>query len=406
MSETTLTLTTSLKTATLAVTAPGDVAQSSADSPLTIGDIFRRYGPAYRRKHADRMPAQQLRVMYLLERCRTGELGSALYQCTACGRQHMVHRSCGNRHCPQCQGHKARQWFERQLDRLLPCPYFLMTFTVPKQLRRVIRRNPRECLPALFAASAATLRKLARNPKYVGSDDVGFTGVLHTWGRTLVYHPHVHYLVPGGAIGADGQSWLPSRADFFVPVKAASRIFRAQFRQLLQKHGLLGHVPKAVWRQRWVVHCLAVGDGRSSLRYLAPYVYRVAIGNRRIVRCEPGPDGWGRVTFTYRQKGTNHTRTMTVTAEEFIRRFLQHVLPPRFQKVRHFGFAHPRRKVDYEWLKMLVTATLNEVYVLIAAAKPLALPYRPTCPACGGPLAYVGFLTLQNWHPVYPHDTG
>jgi hypothetical protein len=363
-------------------------AERRAATP-TIGDIFRQYGPAYRRKFGDRMSCDQLQVMRSLEQCRTGELGAALYRCEACGREHVVPQSCGNRHCPQCQGHKAREWLDAQLDKLLPCPYFLVTFTVPKDLRRFVRSHPRECYRALFQASAATLIELAKNPKYVGSRRLGFTGVLHTWGRSLIYHPHVHFIVPGGAIGADGTGWLPSRADFFVPVRAASVIFRAKFKELLAEAGLVDQIPPKVWTKKWVVHSKAVGDGRRALRYLAPYVYRVAISNRRIVKCEPGPDGSGRVTITYRPSGSGRYRAMQLTTEEFIRRFLQHVLPRGFQKVRHYGFAHPRSKIDLEWLKMLVTATLNLVYELIVAPKPLPVLYRATCPHCGGVLRRV-----------------
>ena len=369
---------------------------------MTIGEIFRRYGPDYRQKYASRMSRDQRQVMALLERCRTGELGAALYRCEACGKSHVMPRSCGNRHCLLCQGHKARQWLDEQLDKLLPCAYFLVTFTVPGELRRVIRGHPRECYSALFEAAVAKRRELAQNPRHVGSRRLGFTGVLHTWGRALSYHPHLHFIVPGGGLSDDGQRWLPSRVDFFLPVKAASVIFRAKFRQQMQEAGLLGKIPSSVWTRNWVVHSQAVGDGRRALRYLAPYVYRVALSKRRIVKCEPGPDGSGRVTFTYRKSGSKRWRRMTVTAEEFIRRFLQHVLPRGWQKVRHYGFAHPRHRVDREWLKMLVTVTLNEVCVLIVAAKPVPVPHRPTCVRCGGPLICVGFLDADEWIAVTP----
>ena len=364
----------------------------------TIGEIFRRYGPAYRAKFADRMSRDQLQVMKMVERCRTGELGAALYRCDACGRDHVVPQSCGNRHCPQCQGHKAKEWLDEQLEKLLPCPYFLITFTIPHELRRFVRSHARACYQAMFRASAATLIELANNPKYVGSRRLGFTGVLHTWGRTLSYHPHVHFIVPGGAIGKDGTAWLPSRANFFVPVRAASILFRAKFKKLMAEAGLivLGKIPQEVWAKSWVVHSKAVGDGRRALRYLAPYVYRVAISNRRIVKCEPGPHGSGRVTITYRKSGSRRYRAMELTAEEFIRRFLEHVLPRGFQKVRHYGFAHPRSKIDLEWLKMLVTATLKLVYELIVAPKPLPVVVRPTCPHCGGVLRRVAVIPASG----------
>lgn len=362
----------------------------------TIGDILRLYGPAYRAKYAARMSPEQLRVMDKLQRCRTGELGHALYHCDACGTDHAMPQSCGNRHCPQCQGQKAKQWLQKQLDKLLPCAYFLITFTVPQELRRFVRGHPRECYQAMFEAAAAALRELASNPKYVGSSRIGFTGVLHTWGRDLNYHPHVHFIVPGGALSNDGQEWLPSRVDFFVPVKAASAIYRAKFLACLATAGLGDKARKTLGNKKWVVHCQAVGDGRQALRYLAPYVYRVAISNRRMLKCEPGPDGLGRVTFTYRKSGSRRYRVTTVTAQEFIRRFLQHVLPRGFQKVRHWGFAHPRQRTDFEWLQMLVTVTLNLVYLLVVAAKPLPLPHRPSCPHCGAELTFRRFVPAAD----------
>lgn len=243
-------------------------------------------------------------------------------------------------------------------------------------------------------ASSQTVMKLAKDPKYIGSKQVGMTGVLHTWGRDLNYHPHVHFLVPGGAIGKDKVSWLPSRADFLIPVMAASKIFRAKFRSLMIRCGLFAKIPQSVWSQDWNVNSKAVGDGRQALQYLAPYVFRVAIGNWRIRNVEPGPDGLGQVTFMVRPSKTFKYKPMTVTAEEFMRRFLQHVLPSGFQKVRHFGFAHPRANIDWEWLAMVVTITLNMVYVLTVKAKidvPSAVKAMP-CPKCGGKLKYVGMI--------------
>ena len=346
----------------------------------TLGAILRHYGPAYRRDHAGQLTTEQLQVLHLLERCRTGALGHAVYRCDACGTYHTVPQSCGNRHCPQCQGQRAKRWLETQLARRLPCAYFLITFTVPAELRELFQTQPRECYGALFTAGAGTLRKLAQNPKHVGSSRLGFTGVLHTWGRDLCYHPHVHFLVPGGALSEDGQQWLPSRADFFVPVQAASPIVRALFLEALAKCGLAEQARQVLGDQAWVVHSQAVGDGEQVLRYLAPYVYRVALSQRRLVKCEPGPDGLGRVTFLYRQSHTRRYRPMTLTADEFIRRFLQHVLPTGFQKVRHYGFAHPRQQIDWEWLKMLVTVTLNQIYVLLVTGSHAAHPARPALP--------------------------
>jgi hypothetical protein len=375
----------------------------SATRP-TIGDIFRLYRPAYLRKYGEKISRDQRKVMAALAACRTGELGSVVYRSHPCGRHHVVPRSCGNRHCPACQGAKAKDWLDRQLDNLLPCPYFLITFTVPKELRRFVRSHPRECYRALFDTAAATLIELASNPKYVGSRTLGFSGVLHTWGRTLTFHPHVHFIVPGGAIGDDGQSWLSSRVDFFVPLRAASVIFRAKFKQIMEELGWLDRIDPVVWEKKWVVHSKPVGDGRRALRYLAPYVFRVAISNRRLVKWETDDQGVCRVTFTYRKSGSRRYRQMTVEVEEFIRRFLQHVLPKGFQKVRHYGFAHPRQKIDLEWLQMLVTTTLNLVYVLTVRMRPLPVKHVPVCPECGEALECLGFLSALT-HPSIGFDT-
>jgi len=310
---------------------------------------------------------------------------------------HAMGRSCGNRHCPTCQQDNAKAWLEKQTARLLPCPYFLITFTIPAGLRGLARSHQRIAYPALFDASSAAIKPLAADPKYVGTTQCGFFGVLHTWGRTLDYHPHVHYVVPGGGIGQDGTQWLPSRANYFVPVEALSVLFRAKFRDALGRAGLLSQVDPAVWRQKWVVHSKAVGDGRASLKYLAPYVFRFAISDRRIVACDDD-----RVTFSYRRSGSNRWRKMTVHAFEFIRRFLQHVLPSGFPKVRHYGFLSPNSRESVEAVRWLVTLHYALTYRLLANAlhETVAQP-RIRCPKCGGPMRVLAFLP----RPVTTFDT-
>ena len=205
----------------------------------TVADVLRRYGPAYLERFGAAMPAEHKKVLDAITACRTGQLGTVIYECASCGTTHAMGRSCGNRHCPTCQQDKAKAWLENQIDRLLPCPYFLLTFTVPAGLRGFVRRHQRVAYAAMFEASSAAIKTLAADPKYVGTARCGFFGVLHTWGRTLEYHPHVHYVVPGGGISADGSQWLASRADFFVPVRALSILFRAKFRAALKRAGLL-----------------------------------------------------------------------------------------------------------------------------------------------------------------------
>ena len=353
----------------------------------TVADVLRQYGGAYLEQFGATMPGEHKKVLRAITACRTGALGTVLYACESCGRTHTVGRSCGSRHCPTCQQDKTRAWLERQLDRLLPCPYFLVTFTLPAELRALARSHQRVVYAALFEASSEALRGLAADPKFVGTDRLGFFGVLHTWGRTLDYHPHVHYVVPGGGLSADGSCWLPSRADFLVPVRALSIIFRAKFRDILEREGLLNLADPAVWRRDWVVHSQAAGDGRASLRYLAPYVFRVAIGDHRIVSCDDG-----RVTFSYRRVGSNRPRKMTLDAPEFIRRFLQHVLPAGFQKVRHFGFLSPHSGIVLEAVRWLVTLLNGAIFALQAArAKGPTTTAAPRCPVCGSPMCVVGF---------------
>lgn len=299
-----------------------------------LGEIFRQHGAVYRGKYGRRMPPNHHQVMRAIERCRTKALGGHVYQCPDCGELQYRYHSCRNRHCPQCQQGTAQQWLEKQKDLLLPTPYFMLTFTLPEGMRRVARSHQKLFYNLLFRASVAATQKLSQDPRFIGGH-VGMLGVLHTWGRTLTYHPHVHYLVPAGGVDKNG-SWIPARNAFLMPVKALAKIFRAKFRQALRKSDCYDEIPAKVWRQPWVVHCKAVGDGASALKYLAPYIFRVAISNKRIVKMSDT-----HVTFRYRSTKTGKIKTCTLLAEEFIRRFLQHVLPKGFVKVRYYGFFSP-----------------------------------------------------------------
>lgn len=354
----------------------------------TVADVLRQYGPAYLERFGAAMPPEHQKVLRAIMACRTGELGTALYKCQSCGKTHAVPSACGNRHCPNCQWAKTADWLQEQTARLLPCPYFMVTFTVPAEMRAVLRRHQRIGYAALFEASSGALKELASNPRFVGSSRCGFTGVLQTWGRTLEYHPHVHYIVPGGALSEDGTKWLPSRPNYFVPEKALAIVFRAKFRDALHRAGLLHLVNPAVWQVDWVVDSEAVGDGRTSLKYLAPYVYRIAISDHRIVSYDNE-----RVTFSYRPSGSKRERKMTVEAFEFIRRFLQHVLPKGFQKVRHYGFLSPSSKHSIEEVRRLVALHYGLVPLLLARLLQVASTQSEMrCDECGGPMRYLGWF--------------
>lgn len=362
----------------------------------TLGDIVRRHGEEYLARHGPSVPVEHRRVLALLGACRTGELGRVRWQCDRCGRSHETPRSCGNRHCPQCQSSNGERWLAEQSARRLDVPYFLITFTLPEKLRPFVRSHQRASYAALFRAAAGAIQKLARDPRFLGAARIGFTAVLHTWGRQLSYHPHLHVLVPAGGVRDDGKRWLPSRPDFFVPVKALSKIFRGKFRHEMLRAGLLNEIHPALWREAFITDSRAVGDGESVLRYLSRYVFRVAISNARIVSLEAG-----RVRFRWKKSGSRRWRTMELEAHEFLRRFLQHVLPPGLQKVRHYGFLSPQSHVPLDDVRALVAAqntaahdpntTISRDPHTPSTGATTAIT-EPTCLYCGHPLRVVEIL--------------
>jgi Putative transposase/Transposase zinc-binding domain len=306
----------------------------------------------------------------------------------------VIYRCCGNRHCPNCQHHKSYQWLINQSERQLPGHHFLITFTVPEQIRRFIRSNQRICYSALFKASADTIKKLALDDKYIGADLPGFFGVLHTWGRKMPYHPHIHYVVPGGGVSKSDGLWHPSRIDFFLPVKAMSKIFAAKFRDEMKKCGLEANIPADVWRKPWIVHCQATGNSMHAVKYLAPYVFKVAISNSRIVKVEDR-----KVYFKYRKKRSNRWRTTVLDVMEFIRRFLQHVLPSGLMKVRYYGFMNPGSSVSLQKVATLIELAFG---FYISLPKIIIEPLKPfNCSHCGGSLKYIASLL-----PVEPVPAG
>ncbi len=346
-----------------------------------LAEIFRRHGSAYRAQFAARMPSDQLRAMRAIERCRTAALGGQRWRCPQCGQERGAYHSCGNRHCPACGNDDAREWLRRQEALLLPAGYHLCTFTVPKELRAAIRSHPREGLAILFAASSSTLLDACANPKWFGARP-GVTGVLHTNTRALIYHPHVHYVVTGGGLAPDG-TWRKAGAGFLVPVRGLSALFRARFRDALRQRlpEVFATIPPSVWRRDWVVHSKAVGDGKNVLRYLSRYLYRVALADSAILAHDAQT-----VAFHYRDSATHKTRKMALPVMEFIRRFLQHVLPSGFVKVRHYGLHHPSRRAALSLARAMLCLRLG---VPVPVVPPPPPPKLCLCPRCAAPMILI-----------------
>jgi hypothetical protein len=326
------------------------------------------------------LPSQQ-RALRDLQCCRTAHFGGQVTQCDHCGLLRYTYHSCRNRHCPKCRGEQADAWLERQQTHRLPSPHYLLTFTVPTELRALAFGHQKRVYGALLRCAAAALLKLTQDPRWLGATPT-VLAVLHTWTRAMLYHPHVHLLVSAGGLSPDCQRWLtPRNPAFLVPVRALSVIFRAKLRAALQQLGLLDRAPAAVWRKPWVVHAQHAGSGAKVLDYLARYVFRVAITNSRIESFERG-----QVTFRYRDNRTQQLRRVCLPAADFTGRFLQHVLPRGFPKVRHYGLASTARAQDRERARGLfpsTAATSAPTPPPEALADPApAVLAPPQCPRC------------------------
>jgi len=333
---------------------------STAGSPRPrweVADVFRLYGEAYRRAH--RLPSAHLEVMHAIAVCRTAYLGGHLEKCDSCGFERPAYNSCRNRHCPKCQALAKARWLAARNAELLPVDYFHVVFTVPHELNPVARCNKKIVFDILFKAAAGTLKDFARDPKHGLGGKLGFTAVLHTWDQVLRDHVHLHCVVPGGALANDRSRWIHARKGFLFPVRPLSEVFRGKFIALLQKAfrtrrlhfpGQTAHLGTAeafaqlarqLWKKSWIVYSKASFPGPTHvLDYLGRYTHRVAISNHRIRKVKAGA-----VSFSYRDSAdAGKKKTLTLPASEFIRRFLLHVLPKGFMRVRHFGFLAGRSK--------------------------------------------------------------
>jgi len=392
---------------------------------LEVAGIVRQHGAAYRDAHA--LPLEQLSVLRAIEICRTAVLGGHLEQCGHCAFTRPAYNSCRNRHCPKCQGAERLRWLNDRQDELLPVEYFHVVFTLPEPIARIAFYNKEIVYNILFRAAADTLLTIAADPKHLGAG-LGFFALLHTWGQNLLHHPHLHCVVPGGGLSSDHERWVPCPPGFFLPVRVLSRLFRRLFLEALKQafqNGLLRffgelaplrqsaafHAYLAPWRDsEWVVYAKPpFGGPRQVLAYLGRYTHRVAISNQRLLSLENS-----QVAFQwkdYKHKRKQNSKTMSLDAGEFIRRFLLHTLPPGFQRIRHFGFlANCHRKTKLALCRQLLSPSITGLLPLAAQTHPLreflAKHTPPACPRCGiGAMLRVALLPAYRWPALPPHNT-
>jgi hypothetical protein len=369
---------------------------------LEVADIFRDHGPAWRATNAGHASLDQLKVMTAIERCRTAALGGHVERCEKCSYAVIAYNSCRNRHCPKCQGAAAQEWLADREAELLPVPYFHLVFTLPAAIADIAYQNKAVIYDLLFKAASEALLTIAADPKHLGAR-IGILSVLHTWGSAMTHHPHVHMIVPGGGFSLDGKSWVSSRPDFLLPVRVLSRLFRRLFLDKLvatynareleffNDHAALADPQKfagllaPLRKSEWVVYSKCpFGGPEEVLRYLARYTHRVAISNRRLIAC----DKTG-VTFKwkdYRIEGPDRYKVMTLATHEFIRRFLMHVLPARFHRIRYYGLlASGQRLENIARARELLMPPVIPVDAIKASSANAAEPQTPNlCPCCGG----------------------
>ena len=375
---------------------------------IEVADIFRTAGPAYRAAHAGHLSLAELKVMSAIEHCRTAALGGHVEACEDCGQWRIAYNSCRNRHCPKCQGAAARTWLaERQAD-LLPVGYFHVVFTLPAEVADIAFHNKALVYDLLFRAASETMLTIAADRKHLGAR-IGITAVLHTWGSAMTHHPHVHMIVPGGGIAPDASRWISSRPAFLLPVRVLGKLFRRLFltplvalrdagrlvffgsmADLTDRRAFLRHL-SPVRRKRWVVYAKAPFAGPEAvLAYLSRYTHRVAISNSRLIRFDESG-----VTFRYkdyRREGADRQQLMTLATDEFIRRFLLHVLPRGFHRIRHYGLlAGSARKASLAIAREL----LNVAAPSDDDTTEETDDFRPPCPCCGGRMIIIE--TFERW---------
>ncbi|RWE16610.1 MAG: IS91 family transposase [Mesorhizobium sp.] len=375
---------------------------------IEVADIFRAAGPAYRAAHDGHLSLAELKVMAAIEHCRTATLGGHVEACEDCGQRRIAYNSCRNRHCPKCQGATARTWLAERKADLLPVGYFHVVFTLPAEVADIAFHNKTAVYDLLFKAASETMLTIAADRKHLGAR-IGITAVLHTWGSAMTHHPHVHMIVPGGGIALGGSRWISSRPAFLLPVRVLGKLFRRLFltrlialhdagrlaffgstAHLTDRRAFMRHLAP-VTRKRWVVYAKAPFAGPEAvLAYLSRYTHRVAISNRRLIAFEEAG-----VTFRYkdyRRDGADRQRVMTLATDEFIRRFLLHVLPRGFHRIRHYGLlAGSARKASLALARELLNVAAPSDDDITNEPN----DFRSPCPCCGGRMIVIE--VFERW---------
>jgi len=383
-----------------------------ARPPLEVADIIRSAGPAFVERNRNWINGQHEKVLAAITRCRTAALGGHRDQCSQCGYTAISYNSCRNRHCPRCQGNACVRWLQARERELLPTRYVHVVFTLPRQLAPLALQNKRLIYHLLFHASAETLLEIARDPRHLGAD-IGFFSVLHTWDQRLQHHPHVHCVVAAGGLAPKQDRWISSRPSFFLPVKVLSRVFRGKFVTVLKAafrdgklefHGQLAPLAqprvfaswlRVLFRQDWVVYCKPpFGGPEHVLRYLGAYTHRVAISNHRLIALADG-----KVTFRWRDSAHgNRKRIMSLTGEQFLRRFLLHLLPLGFMRIRNFGFLANRRRAALlpPCFRLLPQSGSDKPAAVTASTATPSSPSLWKCPLYGGIMQVVERLSVAQ----------
>ena len=343
---------------------------------LRLADVVRWHGPAYMARHRGAMMPSHVRAIQAILHCRTPVMGGHVAACPRCAREHLLYHSCRHRACPQCGHDTTTRWLAQQRALLLPVPYFHVVFTLPAELRRLVRSHQTTLLPVLFRAAFESLASLCADPHFLGAQ-IGALAVLHTWTRTLEWHPHVHMLVPGGGLASDGRTWVrlpPRRKRYLVPSRALAKRFRGRFLHLARRALPTVAFPEIPWGKPWVVFAKPVVQGADKvLDYLGRYVHKTAISDKAIAGCDDRT-----VTFRYRDNRDHRCKAMTLPAHEFLRRFLQHVPPKGLHRVRAFGLLHPAHRDTLQRLQLLLAP--RRLPDRTASERPLRTPLR--CPHC------------------------